>query len=184
MEDVTPLAAAVMGVFSEMERFLEEEPGVCGPGSGVGLLFLPERLFICLRAFGRALPDLRGSFRDGFLSGAAVLRESSEESSECMDQGVSTILYSATLLPVRYYKTLLSGQEGDYAVYANSIRVPEEKTSFDGGGGRQQPLYKEKRGVGVPEGGGVYPGHDRRQQGNYMVILSFLSVYGAGGGLF
>ena len=43
-----------------------------------------------------------------------------------MDQGVSTILFSATLLPIRYYKTLLSGQEEDYAVYANSP-FPEEK---------------------------------------------------------
>lgn len=42
-----------------------------------------------------------------------------------MDQGASTILFSATLLPVRYYKTLLSGNQEDYAVYVNSP-FPEE----------------------------------------------------------
>ena len=41
--------------------------------------------------------------------------------SRCMDQGASTILFSATLLPVRYYKTLLSGNQEDYAVYVLSL---------------------------------------------------------------
>lgn len=39
---------------------------------------------------------------------------------ECMAQAVSTIFFSATLLPVPYYKELLSGDREEYAVYANS----------------------------------------------------------------
>lgn len=38
----------------------------------------------------------------------------------CMDKGVSTTLFSATLLPIQYYKKLLGGTEEDYEVYANS----------------------------------------------------------------
>ncbi len=38
----------------------------------------------------------------------------------CMDKGVSTVLFSATLLPVNYYKDLLTGDLEDYAVYARS----------------------------------------------------------------
>ena len=37
-----------------------------------------------------------------------------------LDMGNSTIFFSATLLPVQYYKRLLSGQMDDYAVYAES----------------------------------------------------------------
>ena len=37
-----------------------------------------------------------------------------------MDKGVSTVLFSATLLPVNYYKDLLTGDLEDYAVYARS----------------------------------------------------------------
>ena len=33
----------------------------------------------------------------------------------------STILFSATLLPVQYYKNLLAGEEDDYEVYAKSV---------------------------------------------------------------
>ncbi len=38
----------------------------------------------------------------------------------CMDQGVSTILFSATLLPMPYYKELLSGEPDGYAICARS----------------------------------------------------------------
>ena len=38
----------------------------------------------------------------------------------CMDQGISTILFSATLLPMPYYKELLSGEPDGYAIYAQS----------------------------------------------------------------
>lgn len=39
---------------------------------------------------------------------------------ECMDKGVSSILFSATLIPVQYYKKLLGGKEEDFEVYAES----------------------------------------------------------------
>lgn len=38
----------------------------------------------------------------------------------CLDRGISTIFFSATLLPVNYYKDLLTGDPEDYAVYARS----------------------------------------------------------------
>lgn len=40
---------------------------------------------------------------------------------ECMARGRSTILFSATLLPIQYYKDLLGGEENDYEVYAKSV---------------------------------------------------------------
>lgn len=46
---------------------------------------------------------------------------------ECMRKGRSTILFSATLLPINYYKALLGAEEGDYEVYAQSVFEPERK---------------------------------------------------------
>lgn len=46
---------------------------------------------------------------------------------ECMAQAVSTIFFSATLLPVQYYKELLSGDREEYAVYADSPFPREHK---------------------------------------------------------
>lgn len=39
---------------------------------------------------------------------------------ECLAQGSSTVFFSATLLPLRYYRELLSNEEEDYTVYVNS----------------------------------------------------------------
>ena len=39
---------------------------------------------------------------------------------ECMEQGRSTVLFSATLLPVNYYKELLTGNILDNAIYIDS----------------------------------------------------------------
>lgn len=38
----------------------------------------------------------------------------------CLDKGISSVFFSATLLPVNYYKDLLTGDMEDYAVYAKS----------------------------------------------------------------
>ena len=46
---------------------------------------------------------------------------------ECMQRGRSSILFSATFLPIQYYKGLLGGEEKDYEVYANSVFNPEKR---------------------------------------------------------
>lgn len=125
LEDVTGLAAGIMTAFSYMETFMEEFPE------------FPERetvldFYFCLRDFLNVYEELDGHYRiyeenreDGSFLVRLFCVDPSRLLSRCMDQGASTILFSATLLPVRYYKTLLSGNQEDYAVYVNSL-FPEE----------------------------------------------------------
>jgi len=49
---------------------------------------------------------------------------------ECMQKGRSSILFSATLLPIQYYKRLLGGEPQDYEVYAKSTFREEKKALF------------------------------------------------------
>lgn len=51
----------------------------------------------------------------------------SEELGQCMNKGVATILFSATFLPIQYYKSLLGGEENDYEVYARSTFPPDRQ---------------------------------------------------------
>lgn len=48
----------------------------------------------------------------------------------CFSRSVSSILFSATFLPIQYYKKLLGGEETDYEVYAKSTFDPEKKALF------------------------------------------------------
>ena len=50
----------------------------------------------------------------------------SENLAYCMSRARSTILFSATMLPVQYYKRLLGGDATDYELYAHSVFDPEK----------------------------------------------------------
>lgn len=56
----------------------------------------------------------------------------SEELKTCMDKGTASILFSATFLPIQYYKSLLGGKEGDYEVYAKSTFLPQRQIQLIG----------------------------------------------------
>lgn len=73
---------------------------------------------------------------------------------ECMDRVISTIMYSGTLLPVNYYKLLLSGNVEDYAIYVNS------------------PFQKEKRIIAV--GNDVSTKYTRRCMDEYKKIAEYI----------
>ncbi len=51
----------------------------------------------------------------------------SENLQKCIDKGRSTIFFSATLLPIQYYKSLLSTDKDNYAIYAKSTFREEQR---------------------------------------------------------
>ena len=51
----------------------------------------------------------------------------SENLQKCIDKGRSTIFFSATLLPIQYYKSLLSTEKDNYAIYAQSTFKEEQR---------------------------------------------------------
>ncbi|MCR4901682.1 MAG: ATP-dependent DNA helicase [Butyrivibrio sp.] len=56
----------------------------------------------------------------------------SDNLADCMNKGRSTILFSATLLPIQYYKKLLGGTDEDYELYAHSVFDPSKCGLFIG----------------------------------------------------
>lgn len=118
--DVAPLAVSVMTAFAEYETFLEDFPEFEGRDTVLELYF-------ALRDFLNTYERMDDHYRiyaenrgTGSFSVRLFCVDPSRCLSECMDQGNSTVLFSATLLPIRYYRTLLSGKKDDYAVYADS----------------------------------------------------------------
>lgn len=87
----------------------------------------------------------------------------------CLSKGNAAVFFSATLLPITYYKNLLRGTEEDYAVYAHSPFLPEYRkvligsditTRYSERNGRQYERVYEyiKKTVNV-------------RHGNYMVFF-------------
>ena len=49
---------------------------------------------------------------------------------ECLANGRASVLFSATMLPIQYFKGLLGGTEQDYEVYAESVFDPSKRGIF------------------------------------------------------
>ncbi|WP_408070488.1 ATP-dependent DNA helicase [Butyrivibrio sp. JL13D10] len=60
------------------------------------------------------------SEEDGFKI-KLLCADPSDNLANCMGRAKSTILFSATLLPIQYYKKLLGGKPEDFEIYAHSV---------------------------------------------------------------
>ena len=86
---------------------------------------------------------------------------------KCIDKSNSTIFFSATLLPIGYYKRLLSTDEDNYAIYAQST-FAQTLLAF----GRDVSTKYTRRNRKEYEKIADYIGAvTEAQQGNYMVFF-------------
>ena len=159
-EDITGLAASIMSVFTEMETFMEDFSEFEGRDTVLDFYF-------CLRDFLNVYEQLDDHYRIyAEHIGTSCFRmrmlcvNPARILSQCMGQGCSTVLFSATLLPIKYYKTLLSGNEDDYAVYANS------------------PFQEEKRLLMVAAD--VSSRYTRRTESEYRKVAEYIRTVAAG----
>ena len=92
----------------------------------------------------------------------------------CMEKGVSSILFSATLIPIQYYKKLLGGSAEDYEIYADSTFDPRKRALLIGSDvtskytRRNQEEYKKIAAY-------IHKVVERRE-GNYMIFCPSYSM--------
>ena len=111
---------SLMRLIGELEQFLEDNREFEGRKEILGF-YLEAKFFITIhdlvdenyRIYAEIEEDGRFKIKLFCIHTAKNLKA-------CMDKGKSSILFSATLLPIMYYKELLSGNKEDYAVYAPS----------------------------------------------------------------
>ena len=88
---------------------------------------------------------------------------------ECLDLGRSAIFFSATFLPIAYYKGLLSTREDNYAVYAETTFTPDQQLLLLG---RDVSTKYTRRTEEEFRRIAEYIGRlIRCRQGNYMIFL-------------
>ena len=119
-ESINLFVQALMTLFGELETFMEENREFQDREQVLDFYFevrnflgIFDRVDDNYRVYTEMLPDGRFMLRLFCINPARNL-------AECLDKGQSTVFFSATLLPVQYYKELLSGNLEDYAVYAES----------------------------------------------------------------
>ncbi len=120
LPDVNLLVLNLLAVMGEFEPFLEEEKEF--PDRELVLQF-----YFDLRHFLNMYDGLDDHYRiytelgeDGNFRLYLFCIDPSRCLNACLEKGTAGIFFSATMIPVVYYKKLLSGNTEDYAVYANS----------------------------------------------------------------
>lgn len=120
LDSVSHIVLKLLNVMGEMDRFLEENQELERRDEIVDFYFQ-------IRSFLNIYDILDDNYviyseleEDGRFKIKLFCVNPSVNLQKYLSQGNSTILFSATLLPVHYYKELLSTQKDDYAIYAKS----------------------------------------------------------------
>ncbi len=126
-EEVGTFQFQLLRILADYELFAKDYP------------ILPERdtmlnFFFAVRKFSAILERLDESYRiytdyDKEKNFRIKLQcmDPSERLQEVLERGRSAVLFSATLLPIRYYKEQLAGEQKDQAVYAKSSFLAERR---------------------------------------------------------
>ena len=169
-ESVGAFAMLAAGLLGELEEFLQDlEEGPLR--KEVLEFYFRVRAFVSIYdlvdsnylIYGRHGEDGRFCLKLCCVNPAANLQN-------CLDKGRGAVFFSATLLPVTYYKTLLSGRgEEDYAVYIPSPFDPGKRRLLIG---RDVSSRYKRRGPEEYRRMAEYiHAFVRARQGNYMVFF-------------
>ena len=130
METTADLEIQLMRLRIYMEKYLEHHKEFENRDIVLDFFFemntymeVVDRLDECYRIYGRVMED--GEFKVHLMC-----INPSNNLKMCMEKAVSTVFFSATLLPVNYYKELLSGNKDDYAMYVDSPFKQENRLIF------------------------------------------------------
>ncbi len=119
-DSVDAFALALTGAYGEMEKFLEEFR-VLDQNEDFGSFYLAVRHF--LNMYER-LNDAYCIYTEPVNEQSFLLRlycvSPAKSLADCLSKGNSTVFFSATFLPIRYYKELLCGNTEETAVYVPS----------------------------------------------------------------
>ena len=130
METTADLEIQLMRLRTYMEKYMEHHKEFENRDIVLDFYFelltymdVVERLDECYEIYGRVEED--GEFKVNL-----KCINPSNNLKMCMEKAISTIFFSATLLPVNYYKELLSGNKDDYAMYVDSPFSQDNRLIF------------------------------------------------------
>lgn len=132
LPDVNGLYAQLLNLSGELQEYLELE-------TDAELKKKALDFYLTVRTFLNTYEVLDDSYRiysqmcaDGKFRLHLFCIHPATRLKEYLEHGRGCIFFSATFLPIMYYKELLSGDPDDYAVYATSSFPPENQLVFVG----------------------------------------------------
>lgn len=132
LEGIDPLVHTCMRLFSVMEEKLQEEELIGHKEEILDLYFKLSHFLAIYETLDEHYKVYSELLKDGTFLVKLFCIDPSSNLETCMKKARSTILFSATLLPLHYYKKLLGGVKEDYEVYIESAFDPERRALLIG----------------------------------------------------
>ena len=168
MEDIQPFILKLLSALQEYEVFLEEHIGI---PEETRILEFYFQIYQFLNIYER-VDENYVMYCEQVSQGSFKLRlycvDTSVNLRLCLEKGRSTIFFSATLLPIRYYKKLLSREE-DYAVYIPSPFARENQCLLIGRDVSSR--YSRRNAMEYEKIYAYIKGLISARMGNYMVFF-------------
>ena len=130
IEDISPLVVALVTCKANFDRFLEESDGF--PDKEEALDFYFDLLHFLNMYENMTDSDYLIYDRineNGEYMVKLLCTNPARSLKQSLDKGICTVFFSATLLPIQYFKDMLTG-ENDNAVYAKSVFDPKKRGLF------------------------------------------------------
>lgn len=169
LEGIGNLPVTIANLQGEIEKFMEEHPDFDWPEESLQMYFdlrnfmniyeLVDENYVI---YSELEPGGKFKMKLYCVNPAVNLQN-------CLDKGISAVFFSATLLPIQYYRSLFSTREDDYAMYAQSPFPPEKKCLLicrDVSSKYTRRGYEEYRRIASYIDKTI-----RQKQGNYMVFF-------------
>lgn len=126
-ENITDFVLHLMRLMTEYEEYLTEYTGTEGREE-ILALYMDIRHFLNIyEIYSDKYITYTDYSEQGDFRIKLLCMDPSDNLNACLDKGKSAVFFSATLLPIQYYKEQLGGREGDYAVYAPSPFLKENR---------------------------------------------------------
>lgn len=157
LENISDFVVHLMRLMAEYDEFLQEYPSI-DKKEDILNLYMEIRHFLNIydiysdKYITYTDYDEQDEFRIKLLC-----MDPSVNLNNCLEKGRSALFFSATLLPIHYYKEQLGGREEDYAVYAPS------------------PFQTEKRLILI--GNDVSTKYTRRSDEEYQKIFDYIHTF-------
>lgn len=126
LEDVGNLIFALMRLGSEMDKFFQKSSEFKDKDACLEFYFAVRNFLNIYDRVDENYVIYSEHDEEGRFLIKLYCVDPSRNLQECLDKGKSTIFFSATLLPIGYYKRLLSTKEDNYAVYAETTFKKEQ----------------------------------------------------------
>ena len=126
-ELIAPFVMALTRAYSTMDEFLDEHESFTDREEVLELYFQMAHFLNMYEIMDESYVAYSQMLSDGDFMLKLFCVNPATNLKQCMRKGRSTILFSATLLPIQYYKKLLGGEPEDYEVYAKSTFEEEKR---------------------------------------------------------